>query len=150
MWKRFARKVMIPLEKKIACSCSSYRSHSRGNKRQMWGSGFPALAVDLVAAPGVVDQNRNGLMRTTDVDASAARFRLYLFQSPGTDLYALSETKSAASLPCTGGFPSWRLSHEVIASSLLTGSDAVGLKRLMAQVRRHGHLVFRADQVSVH
>jgi|RhiMethySRZTD1v2_1073278.scaffolds.fasta_scaffold562665_2 hypothetical protein len=79
-----------------------------------------------------------------------ASAKFYLFQSRGTDLYALSLRDHGEDIPRVNGCPPWCLREEISNSSLVAGADAAELARVMVEVRRHGFFLFRGEEAPVH
>jgi hypothetical protein len=87
-------------------------------------------------------------MESTDANESGGLFRLYLFHSPGTDLYALSANDTPDHIPCPHPSSTWCLRYVVIASGFFSAS--ADLHPLMSRVRNRGYVVLRGDEIPVH
>jgi hypothetical protein len=79
-----------------------------------------------------------------------ATAKFYLFQSRGTDLYALSLHDDSEAIPRVNGCPRWCLREEISNSNLVAGADAAGLARVVAEVRTRGFFLFRGEEAPVH
>jgi hypothetical protein len=88
-------------------------------------------------------------MATSGLGIPESTAKLYLFQSVGTDLYALS-LRAEERIPRVNGCPQWRLRAEIPDSSLLSGADPTELMRVLAEVRQRGFILFRAQEVPLH
>ncbi len=89
-------------------------------------------------------------MRSEKTRSCQASWAIFLFQSKGTDLYALSASPEGDGIPRVNGSPKWCFRAELAESDFTAGSDAAGLSDLVDQVRRRGFCIFRAEEVTVH
>jgi hypothetical protein len=76
--------------------------------------------------------------------------KFYLFQSRGTDMYALSLRDDSEAIPRVNGCPPWCLREEISNSSLVAGADPAELARVVAEVRTRGFFLFRGEEAPVH
>ena len=87
-------------------------------------------------------QSQNGCGR--------APTKFYLFQSRGTDLYALSLREDSEVIPRVNGCPLWCLRGEISNSSLMAGADPAELASVVTEVRTRGFFLFRGKEAPVH
>jgi hypothetical protein len=76
--------------------------------------------------------------------------KFYLFQSLGTDLYALSLRADGEVIPRVNGCPRWRLRDEISSSHLVAAADPAELARVVAEVRKRGFFLFRGGECPLH
>jgi hypothetical protein len=76
--------------------------------------------------------------------------KYYLFQSLGTDLYALSLDDDGEVIPRVNGCPRWCLRDEISNSHLIAGADPAELARVVAEVRKRGFFLFRGGEYPLH
>lgn len=82
---------------------------------------------------------------------SRHRPNFYLFQSLGTDLYALSLRDDGEVIPRVNGWcPRWCLRDEISSSHLVAGADPAELARVVAEVRKCGFFLFRGGECPLH
>ena len=89
-------------------------------------------------------------MRSQKNGFEQAPAKFYLFQSLGTDLYALSLRDDEEVIPRVNRCPRWWLREEISSSHLVAGADPGELARVVAEVRKRGFFLFRGGECPLH
>ena len=72
--------------------------------------------------------------------------KFYLFQSLGTDLYALSLRADGEVIPRVNGCPRWCLRDEISRAA----ADPAELARVVTEVRKRGFFLLRGGECPLH